>query len=84
MTHLTLFAIYNIFPTISLPILVPTMFPTPTVVAVSAQPTHSFTKPNLDSITLIAGEGVFGDAHSGETVKHLYPSSDSKVHVGFE
>lgn len=40
------------------------------VIAVSAGPTHSFRKANQPSIKLIAGLGVEGDAHSGETVKH--------------
>ncbi len=40
------------------------------VVAVSRSGSHSFTKPNQESITLVAGLGVEGDAHSGETVKH--------------
>jgi hypothetical protein len=44
----------------------------PSVVAVSASPDHTFSKPNLSSITLIAGAGVDGDAHSGELVKHRY------------
>lgn len=42
------------------------------VVAVSASPDHSFSKPNLPSITLIAGVGVDGDAHSGKLVQHTY------------
>ena len=45
---------------------------TPVAVAVNAHPTHSFTKTSLESITLVAGQGVEGDAHSGETVKHRY------------
>jgi hypothetical protein len=45
---------------------------TPAVVAVSAAPTHSFSKPNRESIILIAGVGVENDAHCGETVKHRY------------
>lgn len=40
------------------------------VVAVSRSPTHSFSKPNVESIRLLAGLGVEGDAHAGETVKH--------------
>ncbi|MEZ0172502.1 MOSC domain-containing protein [Microvirga sp. TS319] len=40
------------------------------VVAVSRSPTHSFSKPNADGIRLVAGMGVEGDAHAGETVKH--------------
>ncbi|MGI5378353.1 MOSC domain-containing protein [Streptomyces sp. CA-251387] len=41
-----------------------------TVAAVSSNSTYSFTKPNRDSITLIAGLGVEGDVHAGVTVKH--------------
>ncbi len=41
------------------------------VTAVSRSPTHSLTKPNADSIRLLAGLGVEGDAHQGATVKHL-------------
>ena len=40
------------------------------VTAVSRSPTHSLSKPNADSIRLIAGLGVDGDAHQGATVKH--------------
>ncbi|MGK9233461.1 MOSC domain-containing protein [Inquilinus limosus] len=40
------------------------------VTAVGLSPTHSFSKPVLDSIRLLAGLGVQGDAHMGETVKH--------------
>ncbi len=48
----------------------PSIYEDPVVVAVSKSSTHSFTKLNSDSITLLAGLGVEGDAHSGETVKH--------------
>lgn len=41
-----------------------------TVIAVSSSPTHTFGKDNRESIRLLAGLGVEGDAHSGETVKH--------------
>src|SRR4051794_29253698 len=41
-----------------------------TVVAVSRSATHSMRKPNLDSVRLLEGLGVEGDAHSGVTVKH--------------
>lgn len=40
------------------------------VTAVSSNGTYSFTKPNRDSITLLAGLGVEGDVHAGVTVKH--------------
>jgi MOSC domain-containing protein YiiM len=41
-----------------------------TVLAVSKSGTHTFSKPNQDKIVLLAGLGVEGDAHMGETVKH--------------
>ena len=40
------------------------------VIAVSQSATHTLTKPNQTSITLLANLGVEGDAHLGETVKH--------------
>lgn len=40
------------------------------VTAVSASPTHTFSKPNHGTIQLLAGLGVDGDAHRGEKVKH--------------
>ncbi|HVF11483.1 MAG TPA: MOSC domain-containing protein [Actinomycetota bacterium] len=42
----------------------------PSVMAVSRSAGHTFGKANRDSITLIAGLGVEGDAHMGSTVKH--------------
>ena len=42
----------------------------PTVLAVHRSPTHSFSKAPALSIRLLAGLGVEGDAHVGETVKH--------------
>ena len=41
-----------------------------TVVGVSASESHSFSKHPQESITLLAGLGVLGDAHCGEKVKH--------------
>lgn len=41
------------------------------VVAVARDDAHRFSKPTRDSITLIAGLGVEGDAHAGATVQHL-------------
>jgi hypothetical protein len=41
-----------------------------TVTAVSRSATHTMSKPNEASITLLAGLGVEGDAHLGVTVKH--------------
>jgi MOSC domain-containing protein YiiM len=40
------------------------------VTAVAASATHTFSKPVRSSIRLLAGLGVEGDAHLGETVKH--------------
>ncbi|MET8173199.1 MOSC domain-containing protein [Streptomyces clavifer] len=41
-----------------------------TVTAVSSNGVYAFTKPNRESITLLAGLGVEGDVHAGVTVKH--------------
>lgn len=41
------------------------------VVAVSSSPAHTVSKPNSEGIHLLAGLGVEGDAHAGETVQHL-------------
>lgn len=43
---------------------------TPRVVAVAKSAGHSFSKTRCHAITLLAGLGVEGDAHRGETVKH--------------
>ena len=40
------------------------------VAAVSRSPTHTMSKPVADSIRLVAGLGVEGDAHQGATVRH--------------
>jgi MOSC domain-containing protein YiiM len=40
------------------------------VTAVSSSATHTMSKPNQASITLLDGLGVEGDAHQGATVKH--------------
>ena len=40
------------------------------VAAVSRKREHTFSKTNRKSIRLLAGLGVEGDAHMGETVKH--------------
>jgi len=40
------------------------------VVAVGFHGRHGFSKPPALAITLLAGLGVAGDAHAGETVKH--------------
>jgi MOSC domain-containing protein YiiM len=44
--------------------------PPPRVAAVSRDRRHAFSKPVADAITLIAGLGVEGDAHAGQTVQH--------------
>jgi MOSC domain-containing protein YiiM len=43
---------------------------TPHVVAVSRDETHRFSKVPAESITLVAGMGVLGDAHAGTLVQH--------------
>lgn len=48
------------------------MSPSGQIVAVSVSASHNFTKTNQSGIELIAGLGVAGDAHMGETVRHLY------------
>ncbi|MGH3738341.1 MAG: MOSC domain-containing protein [Micromonosporaceae bacterium] len=40
------------------------------VVAVHRSPAHTFSKRTRESIRLLAGLGVEGDAHAGVTVKH--------------
>jgi MOSC domain-containing protein YiiM len=40
------------------------------VMALSRSQTHTFNKASVNQITLLAGLGVKGDAHMGETVKH--------------
>ncbi|MGB8699076.1 MAG: CPBP family glutamic-type intramembrane protease [Thermosynechococcaceae cyanobacterium] len=40
------------------------------VVAVSRNTKHTFTKLNQDSIQLLSGLGVEGDAHMGKTIQH--------------
>lgn len=41
------------------------------MVAVCRADTHRFSKAPCDAIRLVAGRGVDGDAHEGETVQHL-------------
>lgn len=43
-----------------------------TVVAVSSDGEHRFSKPVMAEITLLEGLGVAGDAHAGVTVQHLH------------
>lgn len=44
----------------------------PRVVGVSVDDRHRFSKLPADSIDLVAGLGVAGDAHAGPTVQHRY------------
>ena len=44
--------------------------PSGVVTAVSRSATHTLSKPNQDSVRLLTGLGVAGDAHLGATVKH--------------
>jgi len=44
----------------------------PFVIIVSLSAEHTFSKPNQESIRLIEGLGVEGDAHAGKKVKHRY------------
>lgn len=46
----------------------------PRVVAVSRDETHRFSKVPAESITLVAGIGVLGDAHAGTLVQHRFDS----------
>lgn len=42
----------------------------PRVVAVHRSDSHTFSKQSVDSVELLAGLGVAGDAHAGARVKH--------------
>jgi MOSC domain-containing protein YiiM len=42
-----------------------------TVVAVCRNASHTFSKPVVEQVRLVAGLGVEGDAHAGTTVQHL-------------
>ncbi|MGN8048997.1 MOSC domain-containing protein [Curtobacterium sp. 22159] len=41
-----------------------------TVVSVSRDSAHRFSKPVVDEVVLVAGWGIEGDAHAGTTVQH--------------
>jgi MOSC domain-containing protein YiiM len=43
------------------------------VVGVSRDSRHRFSKQVVDSIRVVAGHGIEGDAHAGATVQHLHP-----------
>ncbi|WP_250287411.1 MOSC domain-containing protein [Streptomyces atroolivaceus] len=42
------------------------------VTTVSSNGTYSFSKPNRESVTLVAGLGVEGDVHAGRTIRHQF------------
>ncbi|SEN31398.1 MOSC domain-containing protein [Cryobacterium sp. TMT1-3] len=46
--------------------------PAGTVISVSRDDAHRFSKPVVSSIRLLAGIGVEGDSHAGATVQHRY------------
>lgn len=43
----------------------------PTIISLSRDSEHNFSKPVADQLTLLAGRGIEGDAHAGRTVQHL-------------
>lgn len=51
------------------------------VIAVSCSETHTFSKQNKDSITLIEGFGVEGDAHAGKHIKHIFLAKKDPARV---
>jgi len=59
-----------------------------TVLSVSRDDKHRFSKPTVSSIRLVAGIGVEGDSHAGATVQHRYemkrnPSAPNLCQVHF-
>ena len=46
--------------------------PTGSVVVVASSPVHGFSKPAVDRIMLLEGQGVDEDAHAGKYVRHRY------------
>jgi MOSC domain-containing protein YiiM len=42
----------------------------PTIIALSRDPAHRFSKQPAEQLTLLAGLGIEGDAHAGRTVQH--------------
>jgi len=51
------------------------------VAAVSRSAKHTLVKRNEDSIRLLTGLGVEGDAHLGTTVKHRSRVARDPIHV---
>ena len=48
------------------------MSQTPTIISLSRDSAHNFSKPPVEHLTLLAGLGIEGDAHAGRTVQHRY------------
>lgn len=48
------------------------MSQTPTIISLSRDSEHNFSKPPVEHLTLLAGLGIEGDAHLGRTVQHRY------------
>jgi MOSC domain-containing protein YiiM len=44
----------------------------PTIIGLSRDSEHNFSKPPVEQLTLLAGLGIEGDAHLGRTVQHRY------------
>lgn len=44
----------------------------PTIISLSRDSEHNFSKPPVEQLTLLAGLGIEGDAHLGRTVQHRY------------
>lgn len=42
------------------------------VTAVSRDKTYAFSQPRRESVRLLAGLGVEGDVHAGETIRHRF------------
>ncbi|KAL4904037.1 hypothetical protein BDW74DRAFT_31870 [Aspergillus multicolor] len=47
-----------------------------TILSLSTSKTHTFSKPPVSRLKLIANHGIEGDAHAGTTVQHL-----SRLHI---
>ncbi|MFJ6851953.1 MOSC domain-containing protein [Streptomyces sp. NPDC091271] len=54
------------------------------VAAVSSNGTYVFSKPDRPSSTLLAGLGVEGDVHAGETIRHQFLPTGTLLHLGAE
>src|SRR5712675_3002137 len=52
---------------------------TGSVVAVASSPVHGFSKPTVDRIMLIEGQGVKGDAHAGRVNPSCHPYARARA-----